>query len=67
MKMIWFCHNPINGKSCGMCRPCQQKMECGMDLLLDNASKKRYRAYKSTKKIFGDRLAGKMTRILRKL
>lgn len=66
MQMIWFCHSPINGRSCGMCRPCQQKMECGMDFLLDKASQKRYRVYKIAKKIFGDKIAGKMTIIIRK-
>lgn len=46
MKQIWFCHRPIDGKPCGKCRPCQQKMECGMEFLLPLVARKRYRIYK---------------------
>ncbi|MBR0141901.1 MAG: hypothetical protein IJM19_06620 [Ruminococcus sp.] len=47
MKMIWFCHTPINGKPCGFCRPCQQKMECNMEWLLPKQAQKRYKNFKA--------------------
>lgn len=46
MKQIWFCHSPIAGKPCGKCRPCQQKMECGMEFLLPPKAQQRYRIHK---------------------
>ena len=46
MKNIWFCHAPVSGKPCGYCRPCQQKMECGMEWLLPKSAQLRYHLYK---------------------
>ena len=54
MAMIWFCHRPIHGKPCGMCRPCQQKMEGHMEHLLPPAARRRYRIYKKTEALFGE-------------
>ncbi len=51
MKMIWFCHCPLNGKPCGVCRPCQQKMECNMEWLLPKKAQKRYHVHGKLKKI----------------
>lgn len=45
MSLIWFCHHPINNQPCGICRPCQQKMECGMEFLVQPKAKKRYKFY----------------------
>ncbi len=42
MKHIWFCHSPINGAPCGLCRPCEEKMGSKMEFLLPEESKKRY-------------------------
>ncbi len=63
MAMIWFCHDPINGQPCGMCRPCEQKMDGGMTMLLPPAAQRRYRVFKATKKAFGDAVARKMARV----
>jgi len=54
MKDIWFCHKPIKGKTCGMCRPCQQKMQCKMEFLLDDSAQKRYYKYYNLKNRYGD-------------
>ncbi len=43
MKHIWFCHNPIEDKPCGLCRPCAEKMESGMEFLLSESAQRRYR------------------------
>ncbi len=43
MKHIWFCHNPIKDKPCGLCRPCAEKMESGMEFLLSESAQRRYR------------------------
>lgn len=67
MRRIWFCHNPINGKSCGVCRPCQQKMECGMAFLVDKKGQKRYKVYRLTKNVLGNKLSNMMIKVLRKI
>ena len=38
MKMIWFCHTPIRNKPCGLCRPCNEKIESNMQQLLPQAA-----------------------------
>ena len=53
MSHIWFCHNPIGGKPCGLCRPCEQKMDEHMEFLLDANGQKRYHKAKKVRKIFG--------------
>lgn len=60
MKKIWFCHNPIDSKPCGMCHPCQVKMESNMEFLLDDSAIKRYKTLKRLEKVFGDKLARKI-------
>lgn len=57
MKEIWFCHNPIDGKPCGLCHPCAVKMESHMEFLLPEISRKRYSVQRRIKKILGIRLA----------
>ena len=47
MKGIHFCYRPRHNQPCGICRPCQQKMECGMEILLPKEAHFRYRVYKS--------------------
>ncbi len=42
LKLIWFCHNPIHGKPCGLCSPCEGKMQSGMEILLPVEARKRY-------------------------
>ena len=53
MKKIWFCNAPIQGRICGMCNPCRQKMEGGMDWLLPEDAQKRYRTHTKLRKLFG--------------
>lgn len=50
MGMVNFCYSPVGGRPCGLCRPCEQKMEGGMSFLLPPSSRVRYRA----KKALGD-------------
>lgn len=47
MAHIWFCQEPIHGKPCGCCTPCQVKMRAHMDFLLPEESRRRYRAFKA--------------------
>lgn len=54
MKLTWFCHSPIKGQPCGLCRPCEQKMDSGMECLLPDVAKKRYLKAKKWR-ILGDR------------
>lgn len=65
MKHIWFCHNPINGKACGLCRPCEQKMDEHMEFLLAPEGQKRYRRMKLFKRylgVFGQKVYKRLTR-----
>ena len=41
MKMIWFCHTPIHNQPCGLCRPCNEKIESNMEWLLPEEALKR--------------------------
>ena len=41
MSMIWFCHNPIHRKPCGLCRPCYEKIDSHMEELLPRQALKR--------------------------
>ncbi len=43
MQMIHFCYTPRRKKPCGCCRPCEQKIECGMGFLLPKAAHRRYK------------------------
>lgn len=43
LSMIWFCHEPLRGKPCGMCAACSQKIEGGMEKLLPTRAVRRYR------------------------
>lgn len=42
MKLTWFCHTPINGESCGLCGPCDDAMNTGMEWRMPKKSRKRY-------------------------
>ena len=64
MTKIWFCHNPIEEQPCGFCRPCQQKMECGMGWLLPKAAQQRYRVYQVATRILGSRIGSKIVTTL---
>lgn len=43
MKYTWFCHMPIHGKPCGMCNPCKDAMNEGMEWRMPPISQFRYR------------------------
>lgn len=64
MQQIWFCNTPVKGQVCGMCNPCRQKMEGGMEWLLPDDARKRYRTHTKIRKIFG-RKVGEAYRRLR--
>ena len=64
MTHIWFCHNPIHGKPCGICRPCQQKMECNMEWLLPKEAHTRYRKYVMINKVFGKKIGRRISNTL---
>lgn len=42
MKHVWFCHQPYNGRPCGMCHPCEVKMGADMLFLMPEDAQKRY-------------------------
>lgn len=46
MQNIHFCYTPRHNQPCGCCRPCQQKLECGMGILLPKKARIRYKIYK---------------------
>lgn len=66
MKEIWFCHTPIKEQPCGLCRPCQQKMECNMEFLLPEVARKRFYKSQRIKKIFGEKISNCYKMIIRK-
>lgn len=67
LNMVWFCHDPINGKPCGLCRPCQQKMEDKMEMLLPIESQQRYKKRKQLKNKYGEFVAKLYFYIYKKL
>ena len=54
MKLTWFCHSPINGEPCGLCGPCDDAMNTGMEWRMPKKAQRRYRHrkfYKFIRKI----------------
>lgn len=43
MKLTWFCHTPIKGQPCGLCGPCDDAMNTGMEWRMPRQSQIRYR------------------------
>ncbi len=43
MKLSWFCHTPINGMPCGICGPCDDAMNTGMEWRMPEAAKRRHK------------------------
>lgn len=64
LRMIWFCHEPLDGKPCGMCRACQQKMESSMTFLLSSKARRRYQVFCAVRKCFGNWVAVRTARYL---
>ena len=42
MSLTWFCHSPIKNQPCGLCRPCEEKIDSKMGFLLPEEAIKRY-------------------------
>ena len=42
MSHIWFCHNPMDGIPCGICRACEVKMQSGLGYLLTPKAQRRH-------------------------
>lgn len=61
MNLIWFCHSPINGQPCGLCRPCEEKMDSKMNYLLPKKAQRRYFAARKW-----DFLGEKLSRSIKK-
>ena len=64
MKLIWFCHNPIKGKPCGVCHPCKVKVGSGMAYLLPEVALKRRKKYDALKPLLGEKVARHLARLL---
>lgn len=65
MQNIWFCHTPIKGKPCGLCHPCDVKMESDMHFLLPKKAQWRYNIHGfCTAKFgaFGEKASAKILR-----
>lgn len=67
MQNIWFCHGPIKGKPCGLCHPCDVKMESGMQFLLPKKAQQRYKMRRLCTKIFGQFGEKASRKILRRI
>lgn len=65
MKLIWFCHKPINGAACGLCHPCCVKIYSGMEWLLPKTSRTRHKAYKNIDSFLGHRCARLFEKVCR--
>lgn len=67
MENIWFCHAPLKGEPCGMCHPCQVKIESDMEFLLPKIALKKYKLYFYLSRVFGKRIAGKINHLYLKV
>lgn len=43
MKKTWFCHTPINGEACGVCNPCKQVIQSGLEIRITTAGMARFK------------------------
>ena len=53
LDLSWFCHTPINGKPCGLCGPCDDAMNTGMEWRMPKEAIRRYKHkkfYQTTRK-----------------
>jgi len=53
MKHIWVCHNPLFGRPCGICHPCELKIETEMAFVVGKSAVRRYKIKKSKKGTIG--------------
>lgn len=61
MKLTWFCHTPINGEPCGLCSPCDDAMNTGMEWRMPKSARFRYK-YRKIFRVLR-RLKGKMRKL----
>ena len=47
IKKTWFCHQPILGHPCGICHPCQEVFDNGLEWRMSSAAKKRFQRERS--------------------
>lgn len=66
MKYIWFCHFPINDECCGLCHPCEVKIESHMEFLMTKKALRNYKIQKLLKKVFKEKITRKIVYIYRK-
>lgn len=52
MNLSWFCHEPILGRPCGMCGPCEDAMMLGMQWRVPAAAQHRHKYKKIYSPIF---------------
>lgn len=64
MEQVWFCHTPINGQPCGVCRACEVKMMNQMEWLLPPNARRRFRVKRFFWKLFNIRIANGICRRL---
>lgn len=43
MRQTWFCHSPINGKPCGLCNPCVDAINMGMEWRMPEEALRRHK------------------------
>ena len=67
MSNIWFCHNPINGETCGLCSPCHTKFDSNMEFLLTEKAKRRCKKLAVVEKCFGTFGRKAVAKIMRKM
>ena len=64
MAHIWFCHTPIDGEPCGVCRACEVKMMNHMEWLLPPKARRHFRVKRFFWKVFNIRIANGICRRL---
>ncbi len=67
MKNVWVCHTPLFGGPCGICHPCELKIETGMDFLMSPRALKRYKNRKKQPYKFIYSIEKKLFRYLNKI
>ena len=65
MSHIWFCHDPVGGKPCGLCNPCTTKMTSEMNFLLSPDAQKRNIRLQKVQRVFGHNAAKVYKKIVR--
>lgn len=56
MGLTWFCHSPVHNQPCGLCHPCEEKIDSKMGFLLPEEAIRRYNKAKKWN-CFGDKVS----------